>query len=107
MLLRGVGPTLGAAPFSLPGVAADPQLTLFSGQTVIATNNDWGTPVGTSSANAAQLSAAFTQVGAFALLPGSKDAAVLATLSPGSYTVIVTSAAGASGTVLVEVYELP
>ena len=41
------------------GAIADPQLTLFSGQTSIGTNNNWG--------GTAALSAAFTAVGAFAL----------------------------------------
>ena len=38
---------------------------------------------------------------------GSRDAAVIATLNPGSYTVQVSGVAGATGFVLVEIYELP
>ncbi len=37
----------------------------------------------------------------------SLDAAVLVTLNPGTYTAQVTSASGASGFVLIEVYEVP
>ncbi len=107
VLIRAVGPTLGAAPFGVPGVVADPQMTLFSGQTAIATNDNWGTPVGSSAASAAQLSAVFTQVGAFALTPNSKDAALLATLAPGNYSVQVSGVAGTTGSALVEIYEVP
>lgn len=99
VLIRAIGPTLGSAPFSVPGVVADPQLALFSGPTRIAQNNDWG--------GALALSSAFTQVGAFALPNGSRDAAILATLAPGNYTVQVSPASGASGTALIEIYELP
>jgi hypothetical protein len=59
VLIRAVGPTLGTAPFNVPGVMADPKLDLFSGQTVINSNNDWG--------GGATLSVAFASVGAFAL----------------------------------------
>ena len=47
------------------------------------------------------------QVGAFPLTPGGKDAVQLLPLSPGSYTVQVTAADGGSGTVLLEIYEVP
>jgi len=107
VLIRAVGPTLGTAPFNLPGVMADPTLEVFRGQAVINANNDWSTPVGTGAATAAQLSAAFTQVGAFALPAGSKDAALLATLVPGLYTVQAGGANNAAGATLVEIYEVP
>jgi len=46
-------------------------------------------------------------VGAFALPVGSKDAALVITLPPGNYTVIVSGVAGASGVALAEVYAVP
>ena len=49
----------------------------------------------------------FTSVGAFALDPASKDAAIVATLLPGSYTVQVSSVGGTTGVAIVEVYEAP
>lgn len=98
VLVRAIGPSLGAAPFNVPGVVADPQLALFAGQARIAENNDWG--------GALALRAAFTQVGAFGLGAGSKDAALIATLPPGNYSVQATGVGG-SGVALVEVYELP
>jgi hypothetical protein len=99
VLIRAIGPTLGAAPFGVPGVVADPQLALYSGQSKVAENDNWGgTPA---------LTAAFNQVGAFALPAGSRDAALLVNLQPGSYTVQVGGVGSASGIALIEVYEVP
>ena len=108
VLVRAVGPTVGAAPFNVGGAIADPKLTLIAaGGANLGSNDDWGTPVGAGAATAAQLSAAFTAVGAFNLPAGSKDAAMLVTLSPGNYTAQVTASTGATGVGLVEVYEAP
>jgi hypothetical protein len=99
VLIRAVGPTLAGAPFNVAGVVSDPQLTLFSGQTIIGSNDNWGgTP---------ELTAAFAQVGAFALPATSRDAALVATLQPGNYTVQARGVGTATGTAIVEVYELP
>lgn len=99
VLVRAIGPTLGTA-FGLSGVVADPELTLFGGNSAkIASNDNWGgTPA---------LTAAFAAVGAFALPDDSDDAALLATLAPGNYTVQVTGDKSNSGTALVEIYEVP
>ena len=108
VLVRAVGPTVGAAPFNVGGAIADPKLTLIAaGGATLGSNDDWGTPAGTGAATAAQLSAAFTAVGAFNLPAGSKDAALLVKLSPGSYTAQVTASTGTTGVGLVEVYEAP
>jgi len=86
---------------------ADPKLDLFSGQTVIGTNDNWGTPVGSGAATAAQLTAAFTKVGAFALVSaGSKDAAILVTLPPGPYSAQASGVNNTGGQAIVEVYEV-
>jgi hypothetical protein len=76
-------------------------ITVFSGSTELDSNSSWGTGAST----AAQLSAAFSQVGAFPLPAGSKDAALLLTLQPGAYTVEVTSLSNGTGVALVEVYD--
>jgi hypothetical protein len=99
VLIRAVGPTLSGAPFNVPGAISDPQLTLFSGQTPLNSNDNWGgTPA---------LTAAFNQVAAFPLPASSRDAALLTTLQPGNYTVEVTGVGGTTGTAIVEVYEVP
>ena len=98
VLVRGIGPTLGA--FGVPGTVVDPQLTLFNSSSAkIGENNDW--------AGTAELTAAFANVGAFALPAASKDAALLVTLAPGNYTAQVTGVNGTTGVALVEVYEVP
>ena len=101
VLIRGVGPTLSV--FGVTGVLADPQITVFSGSTVLANNDNWET----SSGMTAALVAATARVGAFALPAGSRDAALLVTLQPGSYTVQVTGVGATAGVALIEVYEVP
>jgi hypothetical protein len=98
VLVRAIGPTLGS--FGVPGTVPDPQLVLFNGASVkIGENNDWG--------GTADLLGAFNAVGAFALPTTSKDAAIVAILSPGNYSVQVSGTAGTTGVALVEVYEVP
>ena len=100
LLIRGVGPTL--ATFGVSGVIADPVITLFSGNVVtkIASNDNW--EVGDTTAS--QMTDVTAQVGAFPLPSGGKDAALLVTLQPGTYTVQITGVNGATGVVLLEVY---
>lgn len=95
ILIRGIGPTLGAAPYDVAGVLADPQLRLFRGSTEIAANDNW---------SGADVSAAAVAVGAFALPAGSKDAALLVTLPPGNYTVHLSGVGNTRGVALLELY---
>ncbi len=96
-LVRAVGPSLST--FGLSGLLADPQLSLFSsGGSPVMSNDNWG--------GAAALSAAFSQVGAFALPPDSLDAAVLTDLQPGRFTAEVNGANGGTGLVLLEAYDV-
>ncbi len=108
VLIRAIGPTLGEPPFGVPGTVADPQLALFSpaSTTPLASNDNWSVPVA-SAPNVTALTTAFGAVGAFALPPNSRDAALLTTLPPGGYSVQVTGVANTTGTALVEVYEVP
>jgi len=100
LLLRGVGPTLGAAPFNVAGVLAQPRIDLYSSANVdIANNEGWN--------NNPSLAAAFTAAGAFSLPSGSADAAMIATLAPGSYTLQLSGVNGSTGIGLVEVYLIP
>jgi len=100
LLIRAVGPTL--ANFGVTGVLADPALTLYSGTTALATNDNWS-----SAANSAEVAATAAAVGAFALTNGSKDAAILTTLPAGAYTAVVSGVGGTTGTALVEFYVVP
>jgi hypothetical protein len=98
VLLRAVGP--GLAPFGLPGMV-DPRLELFDRTgTLVSLNDDWA-----SSADYPAVATTTAAVGAFALTPGSKDAAIVRTLTPGTYTVRVAPASGAGGLAYLELYD--
>ncbi|MBL9187979.1 MAG: hypothetical protein JNK23_10905 [Opitutaceae bacterium] len=95
VLVRAIGPAL--AGFGVPGVLAEPRLSLHSGPAEMAVNAGWGgTPA---------LASAFGAVGAFALNATSRDAALLSNLGAGAYSAQVTSATGATGVALVEAYD--
>jgi hypothetical protein len=53
------------------------------------------------------VSAAEASTGAFAFPTGSADSVILIVLPPGTYTVELSGASGATGDALVEVYEVP
>lgn len=91
VLIRAVGPNL--ANYGVPDVLANPKLDLYAGQTVIASNDDWGT-----AANAAAIAAT-------GLAPVSpRESAILMTLPPGAYTAIVSGVGGGTGVGIVEVF---
>jgi hypothetical protein len=100
MLVRAVGPTLAA--FGISNALSDPILTIYSGQSIVATNDRW-----TVGENVTALTAASTGAGAFNLNPNSEDAALLITLRPGPYTVEVKGKDGGEGVALLEIYEIP
>lgn len=99
LLIRGVGP--GLTGQGVTDALSDPKITLYQQNTVIATNDNWG------DTNGAALVTAATQTGAFALTSGSKDAALLATLPAGVYSVVISGNSGAAGTALAELYVMP
>ncbi len=92
VLVRAAGPAL--AQFGLSPVLSDPVLKVVSGSTEIFANDDWDP----------SLAADFKAAGAFAWPPGSKDAALLMSLAPGPYTVLVSGKAGGTGLAVAEVY---
>ncbi len=109
VLVRASGPALAA--YGLSGVLADPRLAVYGGPTLLARNDNWETPVTVNTAQvaatSAEIAAAATQVGAFALPAGSKEATVILTLAPGSYTAQISGVANGSGVALIEIYEIP
>lgn len=108
-LIRGIGPAL--AGFGVSGALSDSTIKIYQGSTLVAQNDDWGTPQavvgGGAPATGAEISLAASSTGAFALGAGSRDSAVLVTLPPGLYSAVVAGSANTTGTGLVEVYELP
>jgi hypothetical protein len=99
-LARAVGP--GLAAFGVAGAVARPVLVIRdAGGRELARNAGWETgPL------ADQLPAVARQVGAFPLLPGAGDAAVVVSLAAGAYALQVANATGVAGTGLLEIYEL-
>jgi len=90
VLIRAVGPNL--ANYGVTGVLANPMLQLYSGQTIIASNDNW------QDANASAIQAT-------GLAPASVlESAILITLPPGAYTAIVSGAGGGTGVGIIEVF---
>jgi hypothetical protein len=97
LLIRVIGPSL--APFGVADALANPRLAVFSGSQQIAANDDWS--------GDAALAAAFAATGAFPLATNSRDAGLVVTLPPGSYTAQASGVNGTTGVALIELYELP
>ncbi|MCB1874462.1 MAG: hypothetical protein KDH88_00645 [Chromatiales bacterium] len=94
VIIQATGPSLANAGVSNP--LPDPKLSLFSGSTRIAGNDNWR-----DDANASQIEA-------FNLAPSDDlEAALYTTLEPGAYTVVVEDTQGRSGVGLVAVFADP
>jgi aldose sugar dehydrogenase len=114
VLIRGRGPSMSAAPLFVPGVLADPVLKVFSGQNVIAENNNWQ-----DAPNCALIgcgtSAQITATGMDPCQPNpgqisapagcALESAILIALNPGAYTVQLSGVNGTTGIGLIEVFE--
>mgnify|MGYP000368440558 CR=1 FL=1 len=94
VVVRARGPSLVAQ--GVPNALANPVLNLYSGQTVIASNDNFGT-----ASNLSQL-----QASGFAP-SNALESAILVTLNPGAYTAIVSGASGGTGVAIVEVFTVP
>ncbi len=119
VLLRAMGPSL--SHMGVTNFMATPAMTLFdSASKPIASNAGWGNAPTMAAGNSASPVRAgiepasagmMAQVGAFPATAGSADSALIATLPPGAYSMVVSDSSnntgGAmTGVVLVEVYEL-
>ena len=102
LLIRAAGPALAA--FGISNFLPDPSITLFKGNTQIATNDNWGS----SSANIASVLNAQTTTGAFAYSPTtSLDAALVQALPSivNGYTVQISGKGNATGQTIAEIYD--
>jgi hypothetical protein len=99
VMIRGTGPAL--ANFGVGGTLPDPLLRLFnSSGAVIAENDSW-----TTAANKNEIIAVHgDKLGSFVI--DDKDAVLLVTLAPGSYTAQVSGVNDTTGVALVEVNDL-
>ncbi|HEY1765719.1 MAG TPA: DUF1800 family protein [Opitutaceae bacterium] len=104
LLIRAAGPALAA--LGVQGALLDPTVIVKdSSGAIVASNDNWESPVGTGKSSAA-LTAAFTQTGAFPFGSNSLDAALIGNFPPGAYTVVVSGINGETGVSLVEVYDM-
>jgi hypothetical protein len=102
VLVRATGPSL--AQFGVAATLRNPRINVSrsGGASTVAANDDWGI----DGAQAVNRTSAL--VGAFPLLDGSKDSAIVLNVSPGAYVAQVSSPeAEDSGEALIEVYQLP
>jgi hypothetical protein len=90
VIIRGIGPSLSG----VGGVLSNPSLELFRGDIRLAANDDWKTD------QQAEIEAT--------TIPPSNDleSAIVTTLNPGTYTVILSGKDGGTGVGVVEVYDL-
>jgi hypothetical protein len=102
LLIRGAGP--GLAGFGVAAPLSSPHLQLVNAatQATVRENFSWQ-----SGNDAALVTAAEKSTGAFTYAANSADSAILIVLPPGTYTAIVGGVGTATGTALVEVYEVP
>lgn len=101
VLVRGIGPSL--AGFGVADPLQSLTLTLIDSQgRVVAKNSNWSV-----SPDRTRIEAARALTGAFPLAPGSADAAVVLSLSPGNYSVQIAGIDGATGEFLLEIYGVP
>jgi hypothetical protein len=118
VLIRARGPSMGGAPFFVPGTVADPLLQIFSSSTMLAQNNDWQTSDPTC-AGMGFTCGASTEISATGLDPCranpgqstsppgcTQESAILITLPPGAYTAIESGVGGATGVGLIEIFEV-
>jgi len=99
VLVRAAGPSLG--PLGVTGFLEDPFLEVRSDSGTVITNDNWG-----DYPDQTALLAATTEVGAFGLIPGSKDSSLLVDLPNGRYSALVTGVGATTGVSIVEVYDV-
>jgi len=118
VLIRALGPSMGSAPYYVPGVLSNPTMKLYSGQTVIAQNDDWQTtdtlcaaPAifcgGASAIKATAKNPCIPNPGQTTAPPNcSRESSLYVTLPPGAYTAVVSGVGGTTGVGLVGVDEV-
>ncbi|HUR56127.1 MAG TPA: hypothetical protein VM029_00350 [Opitutaceae bacterium] len=101
VLIRGVGPSLAA--LGVTGTLRKPVLTVHkAGGELVATAGAWSAVFTGDRRTGIEMVA--RSVGAFPLVAGSDDAVLNLRLTPGGYTVSVSTGDGQSGVALLEVY---
>ena len=104
VIVRAIGPELGAPPYNIPNALADPTLELHNGAgALIASNDNWRTTIIGGIITTNQVRDIISSGHA----PGDgRESAIIAELPPGNYTAIVRGVDNITGVALVEVYDL-
>ena len=101
VLIRAAGPSL--TQFGVPNALANPQLELHDTSSTIGMNDDWQT----TQIGGVITSDQVAEIQNSGLAPSDPlESAIIATLSPGSYTAIVQGVSGGTGVGIVEAYDL-
>ena len=104
VIIRAIGPELGAPPYNIPNALANPILELHNGSgALIGSNDDWQHTIigGVITHN----QVADIQNSGHAPADAS-ESAIIANLPPGNYTAVVHGVNDTTGVGLVEVYDL-
>jgi hypothetical protein len=100
ILLRGIGPSLKINGQPIAGAMADPTIELHDGSTVIATNDNWKVDDATGQSQ----QAAIENTGAAPT--DDHESAIVKTLNPGTYTVVLRGKGDTTGIAVVEAFDL-
>jgi len=110
VLVRAQGPSLADA--GIAGPLANPFLRIYSGATLIAQNNDWGTtdplcgPPAVSCGDATAIQATGQDPCSVGITGCTLESAVLITLPPGGYTAQMSGVGGGTGVGLISTWDM-
>ncbi len=104
VIVRAIGPELGAPPYNIPNALANPTLELHDGTgALIASNDNWRTTIIGGIITSDQVRDILRSGHA----PGDgRESAIIADLPPGNYTAIVRGVNNTTGVALFEAYNL-
>ncbi len=104
VIIRAIGPELGAPPYNIPNPLYNPTLELHDGTgALIASNDNWRQTI---------IGGIITEYQGFDIMDSGhaptdgRESAIIADLPPGNYTAIVRGVDNMTGVGLVEVYDL-
>jgi predicted outer membrane repeat protein len=104
VIIRAIGPELGAPPYNIPNALANPRLELHNAAgALIGSNDNWQTTIIGGVITRNQV----TDIQNSGHAPTNlSESAIIADLPPGNYTAIVSGVSNTAGVGLVEVYDL-
>jgi N-acetylneuraminic acid mutarotase len=104
VIVRGIGPELGAPPYNIPDALANPILELHNGTgDLIASNDNWLHTIIGGIITSDQV----REIRSSGYAPGDRrESAIIAELPAGNYTAILRGVNNTTGVALVEVYDL-